>query len=219
MFQHFQPTTDQFQFFQLERVMYNRLVKFLDLHSIIFKTVWSLKELFNGLSPDWFNLYHIISCWQKWNNLRCRFWTSLRRLIPLIMKYCMKNCITMVFKTLLWIGTKGILKTELSSSSLAPLDPTTGKSHAVFLRVQFLGLSCSLCMSTTYQLSLTWLNLYYLPMILAFFVLTKDPNQLISIITNELTQILIWLKANKLSLNLSKTNFVFPSKAKENFKC
>ena len=44
----------------------------------------------------------------------------------------------------------------------------------------------------------------------------KDPDQLISIVTKELTKISIWLKANKLSLNLSKTNFAFPSKAKEN---
>ena len=44
----------------------------------------------------------------------------------------------------------------------------------------------------------------------------KDPNQLISIVTNELTKISIWLTANKLPLNLSKTNFAFPPKAKEN---
>ena len=37
----------------------------------------------------------------------------------------------------------------------------------------------------------------------------KDPNQLISIVTNELTKTSIWLKANKLSLNLSKTNCMF----------
>ena len=128
----------------------------------------------------------------------------------------MKNCITVVFKTLLWIGLKVILKTELISSSLAPLDPTTGKSRVVFHRVQFLGLSGSLCMSRTYQPSLAWLNLYYLPVILVLFVLAKDPNQLISIVTNEVTKRLIWLKASKLSLNLSKINFVFPFKAKEN---
>ena len=51
--------------------------------------------------------------------------------------YCAKNCITMVFETLLWNGLNVILKTELSSSSLAPLDPTTGKSHVVFHRVRF----------------------------------------------------------------------------------
>ena len=38
---------------------------------------------------------------------------------------------------------------------------------------------------------------------------TEFVNQLISIITNELTKISIRLKANKLSLILSKTNFTF----------
>ena len=46
-------------------------------------------------------------------------------------------------------------------------------------------------------------------MILVFFFSHKDHNQLISIVTNEITNILIWLKANKLSMNLSKTHFMF----------
>ena len=37
----------------------------------------------------------------------------------------------------------------------------------------------------------------------------KDPNQLISIVSNELTKLSIWLKANKLSLTFVKTNFMF----------
>ena len=41
----------------------------------------------------------------------------------------------MVFETWPWIGLKVILKTESSWSSLAPLDPRTGKSHVVFHRV------------------------------------------------------------------------------------
>ena len=44
----------------------------------------------------------------------------------------------------------------------------------------------------------------------SIFCSHKDPNQLISMVTNELTKISILLKANKLSLNLSKTNFAFP---------
>ena len=43
----------------------------------------------------------------------------------------------------------------------------------------------------------------------SIFCSHKDTNQLISIPTNELTKISIWLKANKLSLNLSKANFMF----------
>ena len=131
------------------------------------------------------------------------------------MKYCVKNCVTMVLETLLWIGLTVILKTKLSWSSLAPLGPTTGKSHVVFHRVQFLGLSCLLCMLTVSSLSQS----YCVPMVLVFFVLIRILiNSFPSLLTN-LTKISIWLKANKLSLNLSKTDFVFPSKAKENYCC
>ena len=43
----------------------------------------------------------------------------------------------------------------------------------------------------------------------SIFCSHKDPNQLISIVTNELTKISICLRSNKLCLNLSKTNFMF----------
>ena len=36
----------------------------------------------------------------------------------------------------------------------------------------------------------------------------KDANHLVSIVNNELAKIIIWLKVNKLSLNLTKTNFM-----------
>ena len=39
------------------------------------------------------------------------------------------------------------------------------------------------------------------------FVPIKDANYLVSIVNNELAKIDIWLKVNKLSLNLTKTNF------------
>ena len=50
---------------------------------------------------------------------------------------------------------------------------------------------------------------YCVPMILVFFVLIRILiNSFPSLLTN-LTKISIWLKANKLSLNLSKTDFMF----------
>ena len=36
----------------------------------------------------------------------------------------------------------------------------------------------------------------------------KDANHLVSFVNNELARIIIWLKVNKLSLNLTKTNFM-----------
>ena len=42
----------------------------------------------------------------------------------------------------------------------------------------------------------------------SIFCSHKDANQLVSIFNNELAKIIIWLKVNKLSLNLTKTNFL-----------
>ena len=56
-------------------------------------------------------------------------------------------------------------------------------------------------------MSLVSLNLYCLlmPQISCSH---KDANHLVSIVNNELAKIIIWLKVNKLSLNLTKTNFM-----------
>ena len=40
----------------------------------------------------------------------------------------------------------------------------------------------------------------------SMFCSHKDANHLVSIVNNELAKIIIWLKVNKLSLNLAKTN-------------
>ena len=42
----------------------------------------------------------------------------------------------------------------------------------------------------------------------SIFCSHKDANHLVSIVNNELAKIVIWLKVNKLSLNLTKTNFM-----------
>ena len=42
----------------------------------------------------------------------------------------------------------------------------------------------------------------------SIFCSHKDANHLVSIVNNELAKITIWLKVNKLSLNLTKTNFI-----------
>ena len=52
-------------------------------------------------------------------------------------------------------------------------------------------------------------------MILVFFYSHEDPNQLIRAMNCELSKIFEWLKVNKLSLNVSKTNYtLFPPRQK-----
>ena len=48
----------------------------------------------------------------------------------------------------------------------------------------------------------------------SIFCSHKDAQHLLSIVNNELAKIIIWLKVNKLSLNLTKT-YDFSSKPKE----
>ena len=52
----------------------------------------------------------------------------------------------------------------------------------------------------------------------SIFCSHKDANHLVSIVNNELAKIIIWLKVNKLSLNLTKTNFMifYPRQKKVN---
>ena len=57
-------------------------------------------------------------------------------------------------------------------------------------------------------MSLISLNLYCLLTDTSIFCSHKDANHLVSFVNNELARIIIWLKVNKLSLNLTKTNFI-----------
>ena len=110
----------------------------------------------------------------------------------------------MVFGILLWCGSKAILRIGLNLSSLGPIDLIRGKFYVASRRAQFLDLFCLLFTLMIFLMSLVSLNLYCLLMTQVSFV----PNHLVSIADNELAKIIIWLKANKLSLNLTKTNFM-----------
>ena len=46
-------------------------------------------------------------------------------------------------------------------------------------------------------------------MVIVSILIYKDPNQLISIVSNELTKVSFWLRANNLSLDLSKAHATF----------
>ncbi len=60
------------------------------------------------------------------------------------------------------------------------------------------------------------LNHYYLQMTPVVNYSHTDPVSLISVLNNELSNVYRWMKANKLSVNITKTNYViFKSRNKK----
>ena len=108
----------------------------------------------------------------------------------------------MVFGILHWCGSKAILRIRLNNfSSLGPIDlidfmwyPTGLNSWIVY--INDLPNVSSLTQSLLFADDTS------------IFCSHKDANHLVSIVNNELAKIIIWLKVNKLSLNLTKTNFM-----------
>ena len=70
----------------------------------------------------------------------------------------------------------------------------------------------------TYAMCQTYLNLYYLPMTLIYFVLAPAYNHdLQYTINRELAKLFVWFSVNRLSLNLGKTNYMlFNSRPPDN---
>ena len=120
------------------------------------------------------------------------------------MKYCVKNCNTMVFGILLWCESKAILRIGLNLSSLGPIDLIRGKFYVASRRAQFLDLFCLLFTLMIFLMSLVSLNLYCLLMTQVSFVPIKMPT----------TSFLL------LTMNLTKTNFMIfhPRQKKVNVK-
>ena len=59
-----------------------------------------------------------------------------------------------------------------------------------------------------------WIS-YFLLMIQTLFFSHNDPNQLMEIVNNESKKLSSWFQANKLSINIKKSNFIL-FKTKQN---
>ena len=125
----------------------------------------------------------------------------------------------MVFWILLWRGSKAILTIGLNLSSLGPIDLIRGKFYVASRRAQFLDLLFIIYINDLPNISSLTQYLLFADDT-SIFCSHKDANHLVSIVNNELAKIIISLKVNKLSLNLSKTNFMIfhPRQKKVNVK-
>ena len=113
----------------------------------------------------------------------------------------------MVFGILLWRGSKAILTIGLNLSSLGPIDLIRRKYYVASHWARFLDLLFIIYINDLPNVSSLTQSLLFADDT-SIFCSHKDANHLISIVNNELAKIVIWLKVKKLSLNLTKTNFM-----------
>ena len=137
-----------------------------------------------GLPKTYFKYVALIMYYSKHPLIRTYFFP--RGLILLILKYCVKNCNTMVFGILLWRGSKAILTIGLNLSSLGPIDLIRGKFYVASRRAQFLDLFCLLFTLMIFLMSLVSLNLYCLLMTQVSFVPIKMPTTSFLLLTMNL---------------------------------
>ena len=92
-------------------------------------------------------------------------------------------------------------------SSLGPIDLIRGKFYVASRMAQFFDLLFIIYINDLPNVSSLTQSLLFADDT-SIFCSHKDANHLSSIVNNELAKIIIWLKVNKLSLNLTKTNFM-----------
>ena len=209
LFSNYRPISILPAFSKLfEKVMYNRLINFLNLHNILYSKQFGFRNN-RSTALALIDLINNISSAIDRNETTLGIFLDLSKAFDTINHeiLCQKLQHYGIQDTALaWI--KRILRIGLNSSSLGPIPVLSAEN---FMRRPAGRNSWT---SFVYYLLYDLPNVSSLTQSLLFaddtsiFCSHKDANHLVSIVNNELAKIIIWLKVNKLSLNLTKTNFM-----------
>ena len=145
----------------------------------------------------------------------------LRPLIPSIIIFCLTNSNTMVYVAWLWTGLEATSPTGCNSFSLTANPPLHKLSAVMCPRDPFLGPLFFLLYINDLNNVSTLVELILFADDTNLFMSHKDPVYLAASLNSELNKLSTWFKANKLSLNLKKTNFMLfkPRQKRYIFQC
>ena len=200
LFSNYRPISILPAFSKLfEKVIYNRLINFLNLHNILYSTQFGFRNNHSSASAL-IDLINNISSAIDRNETTLGIFLDLSKAFDTINHeiLCQKLQHYGIRDTALaWI--KGYLEDRTQYVQFG--------SHRSYARKIFMWRPAGLNPWTSFVsfLSLVSLNLYMFADDTSIFCSHKNANHLVSIVNNEFAKIIIWLKANKLSLNLTKT--------------
>ena len=129
-------------------------------------------------------------------------------LIPSIITFCLTNSNTIVYVAWLWTGLGATSPIGCNSFNLTVSAPLHNLSVVVSPRDPFWAPYFFLLYINDLNNVLMVVELILFPDETNLFMSHKDPVYLAASLNSELNKLSAWFKANKLSLNLKKTNFV-----------